>query len=300
MIPGIIVKDMSTKLSQPTADWKARGDRLDFHGRKIFAARLGYGATKLLCLHAFPTSSFDYSRVIPLLSSQFEFILFDYLGYGFSDKPRGYNYSLSESADTAEFVANHFDLHELNILAHDIGDSVALELLTRTSVNASKLMLLNGSVWSISFKDWSMLIPQRLTLNPLTGPWFSYFRLFNRFALKRFFDRIFFAALSPAEIDSFWSLVAYNDGARNYHLLMRYMNERWKYQTLWLDALKTHPAKVGALWGLDDPVATPEVLEVLERYRPDIVSTRLKDTGHYPHWERPEESARAIRDFFAG
>jgi pimeloyl-ACP methyl ester carboxylesterase len=280
--------------------WKDQGAWLDFNGRKIFVARHGHGTIKLLCLHAFPTSSFDYSRILPQLSSQFELILFDYLGYGFSDKPRGYNYSLVESADIAEFVAGHFGLSGLNILAHDIGDSVALELLTRPRVNVSKLMLLNGSAWSIPFTDWSLLIPQRLTLNPRIGPLFGYLRLFNKPTLKRFFDRIFFTTLTTDEIDSFWSVISYNDGARNYHLLMQYMKERWKYQEVWLDALKSHPAKLGALWGMDDPVATPGVLDVIARYRPDIISTRLKNTGHYPHWERPAESARAIHDFFTG
>ena len=291
---------MPAKLSAQTEHWRSQGGWIEFNGGKVFAARIGRGTTKLLCLHAFPTSSFDYSRVIPLLSSQFEFILFDYPGYGFSDKPRGYDYSLVESADAAEWVARHFDLNPLNVLAHDIGDSVALELLARQRSNISKLMLLNGSVWSIPFTDLSMLIPQHLTLHPLTGPWFSRLKLFNKFTLKRFFDRIFFTALSPSEIDSFWSLIEYNEGWRNYHLLMRYMNERWKYQTVWLEALKSHSAKLGALWGMNDPVATPEVLDVVERYRPDIVSTRLQNTGHYPHWEKPEESARVIADFFAG
>lgn len=81
---------------------------------------------------------------------------------------------------------------------------------------------------------------------------------------------------------------------------MQYMKERWKYQKIWLRALESHPVKLGALWGMDDPVATPEVLDVVTGYRPDIISIRLRDTGHYPHWERPTESAAAIHNFFTG
>jgi len=288
------------KLPHKTAEWKDQGDWIDYRGRKIFVLRVGRGQHRLFCLHAFPTSSFDYSRIVPHLSSQFELILFDYLGYGFSDKPTKHPYSLLETVDIAELVADHFGLKEMNILAHDIGASVALEMLARPRVNISKLMLLNGSVWSIPFTDLSMLIPQRLTLNPLVGPLFGYLRLLNKFTVKRFFDKIFFTALSPEEVNSFWSVISYNEGPRNYHLLMQYMKERWKYQKIWLGVLKSRPVKLGALWGMDDPVATPEVLDVVTSYRPDIISTRLRDTGHYPHWERPAESAAAIRDFFTG
>ena len=286
------------KLSRETLGWKNRGDWLDCNGRKIFVVRLGNGPIKLLCLHAFPTSSFDYSQMIPHFSSQFELILFDFLGYGFSDKPQKYPYSLLEFADIAEFVAEYFHLKEINILAHDIGDSVALDLLTRSHVNISKLMLLNGSVWSIPFTDWSMLIPQKLTLNRGIGPWLSYLRLFNKSALKRFFDKVFYVTLAPDEIDAFWSLISYNDGPLNYHLLLQYMRERWMYQDVWLNTLKSHRAKLGAVWGMSDPVATPEVLDVVTGYRPDILSTCLQNTGHYPHWERPVESAKAINSFF--
>jgi pimeloyl-ACP methyl ester carboxylesterase len=288
------------KLPQKTAEWKDQGDWIDYKGRKIFVLRVGHGQRPLLCLHAFPTSSFDYSRIVPHLSSQFELIFFDYLGYGFSDKPTKHLYSLHEMADIVELVANHFDLKEVNILAHDIGDSIALEMLARPRVNISKLMLLNGSVWSIPFTDLSMLVPQRLTLNPFVGPLSSYLGLLNKFTMKRFFDKIFFTALSSEEVDLFWSVISYNEGPRNYHLLMQYMKERWKYQKIWLRALKSHPVKLSALWGMDDPVATPEVLDMVTSYRPDIISTRLKDTGHYPHWERPAESAAVIHDFFTG
>lgn len=42
----------------------------------------------LLCLHGFPTSSFDYYQMYPQLRRTFDRIIFvDFLGLGFSDKP---------------------------------------------------------------------------------------------------------------------------------------------------------------------------------------------------------------------
>ena len=42
----------------------------------------------LLCLHGFPSSSFDYYQMYPQLRRTFDKIIFiDFLGLGFSDKP---------------------------------------------------------------------------------------------------------------------------------------------------------------------------------------------------------------------
>jgi pimeloyl-ACP methyl ester carboxylesterase len=48
------------------------------------------------------------------------------------------------------------------------------------------------------------------------------------------------------------------------------------------------------VWGRADPVATPEVAEAIVRLRPDARVVWLEQTGHYPHWERPERVATVL------
>ena len=49
----------------------------------------------LLILHGFPTSSFDFHRVVDRLATDRRVLLFDMLGYGLSDKPdRAYSFGL--------------------------------------------------------------------------------------------------------------------------------------------------------------------------------------------------------------
>lgn len=42
----------------------------------------------MLLIHGFPSSSFDYHKVIEELSMYYNVIMVDHLGFGFSDKPK--------------------------------------------------------------------------------------------------------------------------------------------------------------------------------------------------------------------
>jgi len=55
----------------------------------------------------------------------------DLLGFGDSDKPAGHQYTLVEQADLIEALWHHFGIDHSALIAHDIGGSVAQELLAR-------------------------------------------------------------------------------------------------------------------------------------------------------------------------
>jgi len=273
--------------------WRVSGSWLNFQDLRLFVTDQGRGRP-LLLLHGFPTSSYDYTRVVPLLAEHFRLVLFDYPGFGFSGKPRSHRYSLLECADAVQMVAEIFHLDPLLILAHDISDSVVLELLRRGTPAIAGLIMMNGSVWSIPFTDLKLLLMQRVMLHPLLGLLISRLHLFRRPIFANMMRQIFFAPLSDAEIDAFWSLLQFNNGIAIYHLLLGYMRERWQHQVTWLNALQASQVPLTLVWGQDDPVATPAVAEIIMARRPDATSIRLARVGHYPHWEAPEYVAAAV------
>ena len=279
-------------------DWQQTGEYVTFGGVRVFVTARGMGRN-VLVLHGFPTASYDFSRVAPLLADRYRLLLFDYPGFGFSDKPRDFTYSLFTYADAAEAVAAHFGVQRVALLAHDIGDSVALELLRRGTLSIEQVVLLNGSVWSIPFADWRMRALQRLLLHPVGGALVSQLRLFRKGVFTRNFNRIVAQPLPAAELDAFWSLIAYNDGPRIYHRLIRYMHERWQHQQQWSDALATHPAPLMLIWGQADPIATPQVADIVRQYRPDTAYVPLHNVGHYPQWEAGQQVADTVKEAFS-
>lgn len=277
--------------------WHSSGQYLSFDGIKVFVRSQGNGLP-VFCLHAFPTSSYDYSRLVPHLENRYMLCFLDYPGFGFSDKPRNFSYSLFKYADAAEKAIRHFGLREIWLLSHDIGDSIALELLKRRNFQIRKLIMLNGSIYSIPFRDPVMWFSQRLWINKITGSWISRLRLFRKVHFARMMNRIFAHPLSKDEINLFWSLLQFNNGLKNYHRLMQYMPERWQHQFEWLEALKTSSAEISLIWGQADPVATPAVAEFVCKSRHDIRHVKLEKTGHYPHWEQPELVANFVQEIF--
>ena len=55
-------------------------------------------------LHGFPNSSHDCAKVAPALAERFELLALDFLGFGASDKPPDYAYSLGEQTDLVKAV----------------------------------------------------------------------------------------------------------------------------------------------------------------------------------------------------
>ena len=124
--------------------WKEKGEFAQFQDHKVFVRhnfpeRLEASSKDtLLLLHGFPTASYDFDKVWSQLERDFNVLAFDFLGFGFSDKPSSLNYTLMMQADLAEHILCQYGVKEFHILSHDYGDTVAQELLYRKRFVASQ------------------------------------------------------------------------------------------------------------------------------------------------------------------
>jgi pimeloyl-ACP methyl ester carboxylesterase len=258
----------------------------------------GQGPT-ILALHAFPTSSYDYSRIIPLLAARYRVILFDYPGFGFSDKPRSVPYSLLLYADALQFIASNYNITRTYLLAHDIGASIALEILSRGAPYVERFVMMNASVRIPAPQHPILLLGQAIMLHPWLGPLISRLRLLRRPLFAQTFCPLFARKLPRHELEAFWSLLHYNDGIAIYHQLLSYIPERRTYQEDWLQALARHQAPLTLIWGQADPIAIPSICDMVMTLRPDARAVRMAGVGHYPHWEAAAQTAAVIATAFA-
>ena len=70
------------------SSWYANGSYIEVLGHKLFVVDQGKSKDTLLILHGYPTSSYDYYKVLDDLSANYRVIIHDHLGFGFSDKPQ--------------------------------------------------------------------------------------------------------------------------------------------------------------------------------------------------------------------
>jgi pimeloyl-ACP methyl ester carboxylesterase len=75
----------------PPSDWLASGHFFTEASNPVFYRMNGSGPETILMLHGFPTASWDWHKLWPVLEKDFRLIALDMLGYGFSSKPVNHN-----------------------------------------------------------------------------------------------------------------------------------------------------------------------------------------------------------------
>lgn len=281
-------------------DWQARGTYHRIFGRRVFVVTAGPAdGEPLLILHGFPSSSRDFHLALPRLAERHRVIVHDHLGFGFSEKPSDYSYSLVEQAEVAIELWRSLGVTRGHVLAHDYGTSVATELCARRArgglpFEMATLTLCNGSVHI----ELAHLTPsQKLLRNEKIGP------IFARLASKRVFvaqmRRILGdpASVTAYELDAMWDGMIRDGGRERLPELARYMDERVRFWHRWIGALKELDVPAHVLWGRKDPIAVTAIAEQLGREIPGATIEWLDRLGHYPMLEAPDEWASAARSF---
>ena len=282
-------------LTERVRAWQGRGHSEEFRGYEIHTFRRQGDGPLLLLLHGFPSSSYDW-RLLLEQKLPPNVLAFDFLGFGLSDKPRDHDYSLFWQADLSEeLVRRHGEGRPVFILAHDMGTSVANELMARDlegklEMEIAGIVLFNGSM---VLEVASPTPAQRALRSPL-GP------LVARLSSERFFRHQFGSVFSAAhplgdgEAEDQWSLVCHNGGRTLGHRLVSYMDQREEHAERWHGAIREWAGELSLAWGMHDPVATTAVLASLRELRPGVAVSELPELAHYPQLEDPARLARAL------
>lgn len=282
--------------------WRERGQTFRFNGHDIFYVREGEGAP-LVCIHGFPTASWDFAKLWPELTARFDVVAPDMLGYGLSAKPRGHQYCIAEQVDLHVALLEHLGITECHVLCHDYGDTVGQEWMARhkdgvrsksddAAPQLRSVTLLNGGLFPETHRA---LLIQKLMLSPL-GPWVA------RLSSQRLFDRSLVNVFGPntppsrQELDAFWWLATREDGRRTFPGMIRYMVERKEHRERWVGALAQDlPWQV--INGSLDPISGAHMVDRLIELYPAANVVRLPHVGHYPHVEDPDAVLQAFLAF---
>ena len=292
---------VTTRDHIPLAEWAAAGRHVVYRGYRIFVREAGKpDAEPLLLIHGFPTASWDWEAVWPRLAERFHLYALDLIGFGLSDKPVDYAYSLFDQANLCEALLAGEGVRSYHVLAHDYGDSVAQELLARQREPGQRPALrsvafLNGGLFPETHRP---VLVQRLLLSRI-GPLVS--RLTSRASLARNLCRIFGPETPPDDelVEGFWFLLQAGDGRAVMPKLIRYMVERREHRTRWVTALQASCLPLKLIDGALDPVSGRHMVDRYRELIPGADVTLLGRIGHYPQLEAPEEVVAAYLEFRA-
>ncbi len=280
--------------------WQARGEWIPLPDGDVFAMRLGAdsGEDPALILHGFPTSSWDFWRCAEAIATSRPVVLFDFIGFGLSAKPPEFGYTLFEQADVAVAVLKHFGVQRAHLWAHDMGTSVACELLARRERGAlpfdvSSLALMNGSVY---VEMAQLTVGQRLLLSPLGS---AFARLNSRRTFAQQMRAVFAGPVADDELDTMWALLCRDDGLRVLPQIIDYIRQRGRHRARWNGALARFDAPTLVAWGARDPVAILAIAERLARTIPQATMELWPELGHYPQVQDAARVAATLTTFWA-
>jgi pimeloyl-ACP methyl ester carboxylesterase len=269
----------------------------EFHGHRLASWKAGQGEA-LLLIHGFPTSSLDWQHVWSSLAARYEVHAIDMLGFGLSDKPPGFDYSVAASADQWQALVEARGLRSVSILAHDYGDTVAQELLARQhedslSFRIERVAFLNGGLFP---EATFPIYVQRLLLGPF-GPVVA--RLSGEGRFRRTMRRLCGRPLRDEELRERWQRLVRARGRRVFPQLIRYIRERHLRRDRWVGALEYAGIPLCLIDGTVDPVSGATIVARWRELLPAATVFALPDVGHYPHWEAPAEVVSAFTKFAA-
>ncbi len=283
--------------------WREAGERFGFRDHPIFYRDEGSGPP-LLCLHGFPTASWDWHALWPSLVERHRVIAADMLGFGFSAKPKSHRYSIREQATLQEELAEALGIGRVQLLAHDYGDTVAQELLARfeerrqsgePGLEVASICFLNGGLFPETHRA---LLGQKLLAGPL-GPLLAL--LVNERGFAAGFSRVFGPETRPSdqELADLFELVRRDGGMRVAPRLLGYMEERREHRSRWVGPLERASVPLRLVDGAADPVSGAHMAERYRELVPGADVVLLPGIGHYPQLEAPEAVLRELFAFHA-
>ncbi len=212
------------------------------------------------------------------------------LGYGLSAKPDR-PYTMALQADIAAAFVAALGVDRLALLTHDMGDTVGGELLARRAegawpVEVTHRVVTNGSIY---IEQAHLTNGQQLLLGlPDAAP---ARRLPIDAASITQSLRDTFSADTPL-VPAGWpedpvppaaAQVVHDDGHRVLPRLIRYIEERRANERRFTGAIESDPAPLHVVWGLDDPIAVPSMVDTLVAARPAATAVAPRRGGSLPH-----------------
>ncbi|KAL6209060.1 hypothetical protein ACLB2K_020003 [Fragaria x ananassa] len=100
----------------------------------------------VILIHGLPSQAYSYRKVLPILSKAYHAIAFDWLGFGFSDKPQpkyGFDYTLNEYVTSLESFINEVAVGKVSLVVQGYFAPAAVKYASIHQEKIDNIILLN-------------------------------------------------------------------------------------------------------------------------------------------------------------
>jgi haloalkane dehalogenase len=257
----------------------------------------GEGPTIVL-MHGFPDNHHLYDRLVPHLEGR-HVVTFDFLGWGESDKPAGYDYTFENQQGDLDAVIQGLGLDHVVLVVHDASGPAGINWAVEHPQQVAAIVALN-TFYSLlegappnppeAIRLFSDPNFQRLTDHFAESPrefrWLYDFQVggfIRTDAVREKFVPLLYRQFEarPSTLEAFLALNADLNAA----VLANTERE---------SALDSFPAPVRTAFGELDPYLSPAQGRALAALFPNSEARTIPGTGHFPQLDAPAEVARII------
>jgi haloalkane dehalogenase len=252
----------------------------------------GSGAPILFC-HGNPTWSFLYRDIIRELRGEFRCIAIDYPGFGLSDRPAGYGYTIEEHAGVTGELVDHLGLDGFITMGQDWGGPVSLAVATARASRVAGVVL--GNTWF-----WPSTLPFRVFSRVMGSGPMQRRILQDNFFVERIMPFSSARTLTELEREHYRQAQPTAEARKGVAVMPRQIIDARPL----LERLEREvPATLGAkpaliVWGMRDVAFRPNLIGRMQRAFADVVVVRLPNAKHYIQEDAPLEIVGAIRRRF--
>lgn len=272
-------------------------------GINVFYREAGpANAPVILLLHGFPTSSFQYRELMPLLSDKYRVIAPDLPGFGFTEVPaeRNYTYTFDALAATMQVFLEALHLQRYAMYVFDYGAPTGLRLAMAHPERVAAIVTQNGNAYEDGLGDaWA---PIRLYWSEPTEEHRNVVReaLSPAGLRSQYVDGTPDPALVKPEGYTLDAAMLARPGNMEIQLdlFLDYRNNVALYPAFQEYFRKSQPPLL-AIWGEHDAFFIPPGAKAFQRDLPKA-QVQMLNTGHFALETHVIEVADAMKKFLSG
>ncbi|MEO6051861.1 MAG: alpha/beta hydrolase [Pyrinomonadaceae bacterium] len=247
----------------------------------------------IILIHGYTASVYVWKTAAPMLAEAgFRVIAIDLLGFGYSEKPSWFDYSIQSQARQVSRFMNRLGIGRATVVGSSYGGAVALNLTLDYPEAVEKLVLVDAVI-NDDLKAHPVL---RLASFPGIGeaitPFLSDSKIFLRYRMRGTLARANHHMITDERIESIRRPLFAADG---HHSLLA-TSRNWSANHIERDAhLINQPTLI--IWGEED---TTIPIKNGYKLHNEILNSRfvvLKECGHVPQEEKSEIFTELVTEF---
>jgi haloalkane dehalogenase len=254
----------------------------------------GTGTPILLC-HGNPTWSFLYRDIIIALRDHFRCIAPDYLGFGLSERPSGFSYTIDEHAGVVGEFVDHLNLDGYLTMGQDWGGPISMAVNVLRADRVSGVVLGNTLFWpmdDLATKAFSRVMSSAVM---------QYAILRRNFFVERLIPAFTNRPLSAAVMAHYRGVQpSPQDRVGVARMPREILAARPLLERLAREVPATLNAKPALLvWGMKDLAFKPgPTIPRMRAAFPDHIVVELPNAKHFIQEDAPDRIAQAITERF--